>query len=145
MAIQWAQGFIAGHNIYTNASPPSSNAVPSKPAVLIPLLDSYCEAPPQSPLVAALINITKNLGGQQNDGRTAKQAGRKAQGTAQHSRITPRIAGEQQRHGRATPHPRLGPIRLPLSRHAVDVRSGRRGAGARKYSPDSSNSQGSAM
>ena len=63
MAIQWAQGFIAGHNIYTNASPPSSNAVPSKPAVLIPLLDSYCEAPPQSPLVAALINITKNLGG----------------------------------------------------------------------------------
>ena len=56
-------GIHAGHNIYTNASPPSSNTVPSKPDVLIPLLDSYCEATPQSPLVAALINITKNLGG----------------------------------------------------------------------------------
>jgi hypothetical protein len=63
MATQWAQGFIAGHNVYTNAAKETSGLVPSKAAVIIPLMDNYCEGAPQIPIVAALINITKNLGG----------------------------------------------------------------------------------
>lgn len=63
MAIQWAQGFLAGHNVYTSEVKGAPGPVPSKAAVLIPLMDSYCDSLPQTPIVAALINITKNLGG----------------------------------------------------------------------------------
>lgn len=65
MALEWAQGFIAGHNVYArsgNASPVVANV-----SVLIPLLDSYCQKNPGERILVGVVEITKGLGGSKVD------------------------------------------------------------------------------
>lgn len=63
MALEWTQGFIAGHNVYTrqNAEPVTSIVADVK--VLIPLMDSFCERNPDSRILSVVIQITQSLGG----------------------------------------------------------------------------------
>ena len=42
MVLEWAQGFIAGHNIYARSGSATASPVVAGVAVLIPLLDAYC-------------------------------------------------------------------------------------------------------
>lgn len=60
MVLEWAQGFISGHNVYarTGASP-----VVASVSVLIPLLDAYCQKNPEERILAGVVEITQNLGG----------------------------------------------------------------------------------
>ncbi len=61
MVLEWAQGFISGHNVYARtgtASPVIANA-----SVLIPLLDSYCQKNPEDRILSGVIEITQSLGG----------------------------------------------------------------------------------
>jgi hypothetical protein len=62
-AIEWAQGFIAGHNIYAriNNQPPSSVVADSR--ILLPLLDTYCQQYPDNRLFSGMTEIIANLGG----------------------------------------------------------------------------------
>ena len=65
MVLEWAQGFIAGHNVYArtgNASPVVAGA-----NVLIPLLDGYCQKNPDDRILSGVIEITRNLGGAKVD------------------------------------------------------------------------------
>jgi hypothetical protein len=64
LSLEWAQGFIAGHNIYArqaNNVPASSVVADTK--VLVPLLDTYCQKYPDNRLLNGVIEITKSLGG----------------------------------------------------------------------------------
>jgi len=61
MVLEWAQGFIAGHNVYARTG--TASPVVASVSVLIPLLDGYCQKNPDDRILAGVIEITKNLGG----------------------------------------------------------------------------------
>ncbi|NJD35054.1 MAG: hypothetical protein FIA96_09525 [Betaproteobacteria bacterium] len=65
MALEWAQGFIAGHNVYGRTG--TASPVVVSVSVLIPLLDSYCQKNPEERIVSGVIEITRNLGGAKVD------------------------------------------------------------------------------
>jgi hypothetical protein len=61
MVLEWAQGFIAGHNVYARTG--TASPVVASVSVLIPLLDGYCQKNPDERIFAGVIEITQNLGG----------------------------------------------------------------------------------
>lgn len=63
MALEWAQGFIAGHNVYARTGTAAASPVVANVSVLIPLLDSYCEKNPEERILSGVIGITTSLGG----------------------------------------------------------------------------------
>lgn len=63
MVLEWAQGFIAGHNVYARAGRETVSPVVASVSVLIPLLDSYCQKNPEDRILSGVIEITRNLGG----------------------------------------------------------------------------------
>jgi hypothetical protein len=58
-ALEWAQGFIAGHNVYAR----STSSVVADTKVLVPLLDAYCQKNPENRLFLGVIEINQSLGG----------------------------------------------------------------------------------
>ena len=63
MVLEWAQGFIAGHNVYARTGSETVSPVVASVSVLIPLLDSYCQKNPEDRIFAGVVEITKSLGG----------------------------------------------------------------------------------
>jgi hypothetical protein len=61
MVLEWAQGFIAGHNVYSRTG--TENQVVASVNVMIPLLDGYCQKNPADRILLGVIEITRNLGG----------------------------------------------------------------------------------
>lgn len=63
MAVEWANGFIAGHNVYArNGSEPASSVV-ADAKTLAALLDNYCQKNPDGRILTGVIDITQSLGG----------------------------------------------------------------------------------
>ncbi len=67
MALEWVQGFMAGHNVYARGAGTSGGSVVAGVAVLIPLLDAYCQKNPGERILAGVVEITKELGGTKVD------------------------------------------------------------------------------
>jgi hypothetical protein len=67
MALEWAQGFIAGHNVYARTGTAATSPVVASVSVLIPLLDAYCQKNPNERLFAGMAEITRELGGAKVD------------------------------------------------------------------------------
>ncbi len=63
MALEWAQGFITGHNIYARANNASVNSVVADTRILVTLLDAYCQKAPESRILNGVVEVTKSLGG----------------------------------------------------------------------------------
>lgn len=63
MALEWAQGFIAGHNVYLRSGTDAATPVVADNRVLLPLIDSYCGKYPDSRILSIVIQITQSLGG----------------------------------------------------------------------------------
>lgn len=63
LTIEWAQGFISGHNVYARAGSEPANSVVADSRTLATLLDNYCQKNPQSRVLNGVIEITKSLGG----------------------------------------------------------------------------------
>lgn len=63
MTIEWAQGFISGHNVYAKAGSEAVSSVVADSRTLATLLDNYCQKNPQSRVLNGVIEITKSLGG----------------------------------------------------------------------------------
>jgi hypothetical protein len=63
MTLEWAQGFIAGHNVYARSGNQAANSVVADDKVLVPLLDIYCQKNPDSRILNGVIEITQSLGG----------------------------------------------------------------------------------
>lgn len=63
MALEWAQGFITGHNIYARSGTATAGQVVATVSVLIPLLDAYCLKNPEQRIFSGVIEITQSLGG----------------------------------------------------------------------------------
>ena len=63
LTLEWANGFIAGHNVYAKVDTGAASAVVVNAKVLLPLLDSYCLKNPESRIISGLIEITQSLGG----------------------------------------------------------------------------------
>lgn len=63
MALEWAQGFIAGHNVYARTGTTTASPVVASVSVLIPLLDSYCQKNPEDRILSGVVEITTSLGG----------------------------------------------------------------------------------
>jgi|SRR5687768_3282053 len=63
MALEWAQGFIAGHNVYTRHNAEAVTSIVADVKVLIPLMDNFCERNPDSRILSVVIQITQSLGG----------------------------------------------------------------------------------
>lgn len=61
--LEWAQGFIAGHNVYAQVSSNNAPSVVADTKILVTLLDSFCEKNPDQRIVAGMIGITQSLGG----------------------------------------------------------------------------------
>lgn len=63
--LEWAQGFISGHNIYARSSNAneSLNSVVADAKILVPLLDSFCEKNPDSRILNGVMGIIQSLGG----------------------------------------------------------------------------------
>lgn len=59
-ALEWAQGFISGHNVYSRGG---VNSIVADNKLLLPLIDNYCQRNAESPLFNAVVEITQNLGG----------------------------------------------------------------------------------
>ena len=51
-ALEWAQGFISGHNVYSRGG---ANSIVADNKILLPLVDSFCQRNPDSPLFAAVV------------------------------------------------------------------------------------------
>ena len=60
MTLEWAQGFIAGHNVYIRSG---ASPVIADSKVLLPLIDNYCGKNPEAPILSVIIQITQSLGG----------------------------------------------------------------------------------
>jgi hypothetical protein len=60
LTLEWAQGFIAGHNVYIRSG---ASPVIADSKVLLPLIDSYCGKNPETPILSVIIQITQSLGG----------------------------------------------------------------------------------
>lgn len=63
MTIEWAHGFIAGHNIYSAVTNDSQNSVVVDSKILTALLDSFCEKYPEQRVLNAVADIVQSLGG----------------------------------------------------------------------------------
>ncbi len=63
LTLEWAQGFIAGHNVYARVGNQLVNSVVADVKILSPLIDAYCQRNPQARILAAVIEITQSLGG----------------------------------------------------------------------------------
>jgi hypothetical protein len=63
LALEWTQGFIAGHNVYARTGTTAASPVVASVSVLIPLLDSYCQKNPGERILSGVIEITTSLGG----------------------------------------------------------------------------------
>ncbi len=63
MTIEWAQGFISGHNVYARVAGNAANSVVADVKVLATLLDAYCQKAPEAKILAGVVEITKSLGG----------------------------------------------------------------------------------
>jgi hypothetical protein len=63
LVLEWAHGFIAGHNVYARSGGEPANSVVADAKVLAPLLDSYCQRNPQSRILGGVVEITQSLGG----------------------------------------------------------------------------------
>lgn len=63
LALEWAQGFISGHNVYARIGSEPANSVVADSRTLATLLDNYCQKAPQGRLLNGVIEITKSLGG----------------------------------------------------------------------------------
>ena len=63
LTLEWAQGFMAGHNVYARVGNQQVNSVVADLKVLSPLIDAYCQRNPQARVLAAVIEITQGLGG----------------------------------------------------------------------------------
>ena len=63
MTLEWAQGFITGHNVYARSGNDAASSVVANTSVLSPLLDSYCQKNPDQRILSGVIEITQNLGG----------------------------------------------------------------------------------
>lgn len=63
LALEWTQGFIAGHNVYARTGTAAASPVVASVSVLIPLLDSYCQKNPGERILSGVIEITTSLGG----------------------------------------------------------------------------------
>lgn len=63
MVLEWALGFIAGHNVYARTGGSMASPVVASVSVLIPLLDAYCQKNPQERILSGVIEITQGLGG----------------------------------------------------------------------------------
>lgn len=62
-ALEWAHGFIAGHNVYARSGAQPASSVVADSKVLIPLIDTYCQKNPESRLFLGVISIVQSLGG----------------------------------------------------------------------------------
>lgn len=62
MALEWATGFISGHNVYARSSA-GTNTVVAGVGVLMPLLDNYCRKNPEERIFSGVVEITRELGG----------------------------------------------------------------------------------
>lgn len=62
-ALEWAQGFIAGHNVYARSGTQPASSVVADSKVLIPLIDTYCQKNPESRLFIGVLSIVQSLGG----------------------------------------------------------------------------------
>ena len=67
MAIEWAQGFISGHNIFARKGSEAASSVVADVKVLIPLLDAYCQKNPGDRLISGVAEITQSRGGARFD------------------------------------------------------------------------------
>ena len=63
MVLEWAQGFISGHNVYARAGTETASPVIANASVLVPLLDSYCQKKPEDRILSGVVEITQSLGG----------------------------------------------------------------------------------
>ena len=63
MVLEWAQGFIAGHNVYARSGSTTASPVVASVSVLIPLLDAYCLKNPEQRIFTGVVEITQSLGG----------------------------------------------------------------------------------
>ena len=63
MALEWAAGFIAGHNVYGRSGAEPVNSVVAESAVLATLLDSYCQKNPEQRILSGVMEINQSLGG----------------------------------------------------------------------------------
>ena len=63
LTLEWAQGFIAGHNVYARVGNQQVNSVVADVKILSPLIDAYCQRNPQARILSAVIEITQSLGG----------------------------------------------------------------------------------
>jgi hypothetical protein len=63
MVLEWAQGFIAAHNVYARTGTTAASPVVASVSVLIPLLDAYCQKNPGERILSGVIEITTSLGG----------------------------------------------------------------------------------
>ncbi|WP_371325109.1 hypothetical protein VX159_06220 [Dechloromonas sp. ZY10] len=63
LALEWAAGFIAGHNVYGRNGGEPVNSVVAESAVLATLLDSYCQKNPEQRILSGVMEITQSLGG----------------------------------------------------------------------------------
>jgi hypothetical protein len=62
VGVEWARGFIAGHNLYQRAEASASQVSPDATTVAT-LIDNYCEKLVDQPLFYAVIDMVKRLGG----------------------------------------------------------------------------------
>lgn len=67
MTLEWAHGFIAGHNVYARTGSEGATSIVADVNVLIPLLDSYCQKNPGSRILSGVVEITRSLGGAKID------------------------------------------------------------------------------
>lgn len=63
LVLEWAQGFLAGHNVYARTGGGAATPVVASVTVLIPLLDAYCQKNPDERILAGVVAITRELGG----------------------------------------------------------------------------------
>lgn len=65
--LEWAQGFIAGHNIYARIGRDMAPSVVADTKILVTLIDSYCQRNPTQRIVNGIIEINQSLGGAKVD------------------------------------------------------------------------------
>lgn len=66
-ALEWAQGFLAGHNVYARTGSGAATPVIASITVLVPLLDAFCQKNPDERILSGIVAITRELGGAKLD------------------------------------------------------------------------------
>lgn len=61
--VEWAQGFMSGHNLYARVGRDVAPSVVADTKILLPLLDTYCEKNAGQRILNGVIEITQSLGG----------------------------------------------------------------------------------